>query len=498
MVLGCVALLVLALMLMTSFSLTNAIHEKIRIQSHADAQAYSLATLEARAFNTIAYHNRAIAATLVAQMSLHSWMSIASHDVAMLEPGVPIMMQFAAAEAALGCHGHHTSHCPCVKAAKQSADNFKKAYASWSGVLARLDRQYFIPGVKGLRSMVETLHREQIAALTRTRDELKGGSVMAALQQTNARGSGYIDALVPLNVDSFTCALEGSSFDHCSDNARPTSSVKLRSQIIENAANAARPPFDFEGPPSSTVSDANFLGPRRAKVPQGCIVSGMAAFWSHEFNTRARVGEGHSSESSPEARARNVGAGSIGSGRASVTNFRHIPKSFSKNFKGDVFSGAGGHHTKGHSGSHNQDPCPKEDCFVNFNALADAERDFGQPTVYGGVIQNLRLRQTKDGQFQDKAPWEINPEGEVKIEMIAGQPTKLKMVARDEGVAVAKAKVYFHQLGNWDVAPNFFDPFWRAKLHFFKRDELRRVLEVSGDKDGVALLNAGAPVEGEE
>ena len=71
-------------------------------------------------------------------------------------------------------------------------------------------------------------------------------------------------------------------------------------------------------------------------------------------------------------------------------------------------------------------------------------------------------------------------------------------MARGSG-AVAKAKVYFHQLGNWKVAPNFFDPFWRAKLHFFKsKQELQTVLTRAGDTDGLMILNSGGPVEGQE
>ena len=53
--LACLSLFTMAAMLMTSFALTNAIHERIRIQAHADATAYSVATLEARSLNVIAY-----------------------------------------------------------------------------------------------------------------------------------------------------------------------------------------------------------------------------------------------------------------------------------------------------------------------------------------------------------------------------------------------------------------------------------------------------------
>jgi hypothetical protein len=52
--------------------------------------------------------------------------------------------------------------------------------------------------------------------------------------------------------------------------------------------------------------------------------------------------------------------------------------------------------------------------------------------------------------------------------------------------------------GNWQAPPNFFDPFWRAKLHpFMSREEARNAAQTAGDTDGAN--NAGkVPVEGAE
>ncbi len=55
-VLGAVTVLITVLMMMLSFSLTQAIHEKIRLQSHSDAMARTRwPTVEARAMNYFAY-----------------------------------------------------------------------------------------------------------------------------------------------------------------------------------------------------------------------------------------------------------------------------------------------------------------------------------------------------------------------------------------------------------------------------------------------------------
>jgi hypothetical protein len=500
MVLGCVALVVLALMLMTSFTVSNAIHEKIRIQSHADAQAYSLAVVEARAFNTTAYYNRAIAAALVAQMSLHSWMSIATHDVAMLSAGAMAMLAIAGIETAMGCYPYNFSHCPCVIQALISAFKFFRAARQWGNTLKGLESQ-FNKGVKGLREMVDSLYKGQVKALQAARGELMMGQVLQQLKSKNASGSNYVMMLQGMNDDEFKCALEGTDFDGCSK-----SSAATRSKIIQNTANATRPLFDRMGVMSSMVSHQNFRGPMNPDVPKDQLTDGR---WMHFFATRARVGEGTSSGSSSGHQAKNVGAGAMGMGVATIIGFKHVPI-MAMPFNGEIFSGQSNKHSglifmNGHQGQHTefeeipQDPCNDKNCFVNFNADPDPDNDFGQPTVYGGVTQSLRMRTDKSGtNFSEGAPWEINQSGEVAIAMVDSKPAKIKLIPRGDGIAVSKAKVYFHQLGDWKVSPNFFDPFWRAKLHFFKKQELNDVLTRAGDMNGVMMLNAGGPVEGED
>ena len=95
-VLGCVTLLMTALMLMLSFNLTNAIHEKMRLQTHSDVMAYSTAVMEARSFNYFAYTNRSIAALLVAQSTLHAYMSGISMIPAILKTAQTVFFIIAA------------------------------------------------------------------------------------------------------------------------------------------------------------------------------------------------------------------------------------------------------------------------------------------------------------------------------------------------------------------------------------------------------------------
>ena len=84
--LACVVLLTCALMMMASFSLANAVHERTRIQAAADAHAFTVATLEARGFNTMAFMNRAIAGAIVAEMGIHAWRALGQLHVAQRLP----------------------------------------------------------------------------------------------------------------------------------------------------------------------------------------------------------------------------------------------------------------------------------------------------------------------------------------------------------------------------------------------------------------------------
>jgi len=510
MVLGCVALLITALMLMTSFNISNAIHERIRIQSHSDAAAYSLATIEARAFNVTAHFNRAIAAALVAQMSLHSWMAIMTNDVAMLNAGFAALMLIAAAETALGCYPFNFAHCPHVISAIISAFRMMRKAREFGQKLQGLESK-FNDAVADLQKMVESLHSRQKTILQTAQGEITGvGSVLSALKQTNAKNSDYVMALSGENNTNFQCAQEGgvdSGGGGCSGRSR--ASATERSKIIQNTANATRPLFDKGG--STAINHQNFRNPYDPDVPKGALTTGH---FMHEFLTQARVGEGTGTNSSNTAQAKNVGAGNqFGVGLIQILNFHCIPV-MPMAFNGKIFSEeSGGSHTlmppfpgRAHSGQHNQfkgvqmqDTCNGNgSCFVNFRSTSSANDDYGMPTVYAGVTQSLRIFQGKNGDFGTKAPWEVNDQGEINVELVSGKPAKLKLVPRGDAVAVSKAKVYFHQQGNWKVAPNFFDPFWRSKLHFFSKQELQKVVGMAGDSNGAQFLGSGAPAEGED
>jgi hypothetical protein len=75
MVIGAVAMLVLAVSVMASVSIGHGVYEKIKLQDAADAQAYSFAVKEARAYNFLAYTNRAMIVHYSAMLTVMSYVS---------------------------------------------------------------------------------------------------------------------------------------------------------------------------------------------------------------------------------------------------------------------------------------------------------------------------------------------------------------------------------------------------------------------------------------
>lgn len=499
MVLGCVTLLVLALTLMLSFSLSNAVHEKIRVQTHADAAAFSTATLEARAMNVVAYGNRAVAAIAVTSLSVHAWMAIASEHVEILDAASRAFRQVALFEGALGWkHAAHVAEALRIaRAYRTERDTVAARVAS--------HEQSFNDAVAALTDALREAQAHELDVVERTYDELsRGGSgaVLSELRDRNAPYSDYAEALLGANAGEFACALEGTSFDEaCAPFVRRTDAPagdEVRSAVIRHAANAARGAFAFDcGGGDCTAALAPTFHARLLELRNG-LGSVWFSFSAQAFLTESGDPAGPLTDGALAQRAETEGDTFTAQWRcvigAAPIRDVHV-----------VSDDDGGSHRP--ASAHDEEHAEfsglcaggSTPCFVNFRASDRLDDDFGQPSAYAGVRQRLWL--TRLG---DRGPWDLNDRGRVDLDLGEGLQPSLTMRPRygasDEGFAVAKAKVYFHQPKRWRTAPNLFDPFWRAKLHPFGRDELVKALGPDGaqDEQGESIASAsGTPVEGE-
>lgn len=74
-VIGAVAMLVLAVAVLTSVSIGHGVYSKIKLQDAADAQSYTIAVKEARAYNFLAYTNRAMVVHYNCMLTVMSYLS---------------------------------------------------------------------------------------------------------------------------------------------------------------------------------------------------------------------------------------------------------------------------------------------------------------------------------------------------------------------------------------------------------------------------------------
>lgn len=489
-VLACVTMLLTALMLLLSLNLANAVHERVRLQAAADSQAFSIATMEARALNTMAYNNRAIAGALVAEMGLHAWWAIAEHDYGMLNAGglafiIVAIMEFAQ------CPKFNIQHCiHGFQALRISAKYYKEGRNYKNNLEDQQDK--FDTAVEDIAKMIKDLHGDQEKFLARTKTEIQmGANILSSLKGTNAPKASmgrYIGMIAKYNTSDLACAVEGTDIDDdCDapswDPAGDVLGESERADVMNSAAMAARTTFEegtWQGPHVSN-SDFNYgfpigFAPIPIYNPQKMkdIQSEGTYLYLYWGKTKGQVSNG------TETVSANVPRG------LTVVQWKHGA--------GVGFPGGGSQSTTKPDREYYGSVCDEADnCFVNYRAIdSDADQgDWGQPNTYGLLTQSLR--EMRKG--PSEKPWELNSGGTVQVDVGGGKQLKVQLVARDDAVAVAKGKVFFHQLGQWKQPPNLFDPFWRAKLHAFKREELKEILQRGGDIQG-SIVAGSAPVEG--
>lgn len=510
MVLTVITMLMLAVMMVIGFNVAHTVHERMRIQQAADAQAYTVAVLQARALNVNAVLNRTIAALTVAQMSLHAWNTIATHEVDMLNAGFMSFLQVSAYEAGVAkCSKWTPHHCIDAAQAAMIAMQYSSEKSDYEQKLQGKE-QDFNDAVKALYEAKKDLFEQQKGLVGQVRQEINGGSILRNMLRKTAPRASYISAFHNINQGNLDCALDGPD-DQCSGSEplvfeRSSQSAEERSKTMENSANAARARFHRSDMMvgGATLDHSDFRGNSPISVRNPSKMMDIQSEGSFDANYMpgafaSRVGDSEYSSSSDNGEtAKNVGSES-GMGFVRV-RWRHGHGGWM--LGSAVFSSEnGGEHRGAVGDQHSEFKGIGLDAsnanFITFrgHTSPSASNEFGQPSGYGGVTQNLRLLQTDTS--NRGGAYEIAKDGSGTITLkIGNQQHRVTLVPKTNGIAVGKAKAYFHQLGaDWKLPPNGFDPFWRAKLHPFRnREELQAALNLAGDPSA----NVQGPVEGKE
>jgi hypothetical protein len=621
MVLSCLTMLMLAFIVLASFALSNAVHEKIRLQAHADAAAFSLATLEARGMNVIAYQNRAFIATTVTMLTVHGWMALATAEIRIFyavyntfkylestEPACPIPAPPAPMppfDCSVGTHGDHY-HCTHKPLAQTNMGLIEGGIVHVAQAIRDKDRP-FNDTMKKLSAGLRSIEQSQTTTLQQTLAGIGAASdVLGALTAMNFSGvppptSANLHAQ---NVAEFACAFArqnavvASGMPACAHLKGPAAGAeptrKLHSGMMRSATHAARTAFEKDcGNPEGWWEDLPYdpmppknkprcaaalhdtLQPMNSsvsnlyrallrepglgddpnatidfRVPLYVMVADRIAMdedddsvferilavgdqstannapventvrlnWhGHDLYPPAGADASTSFGSNPGVLGHDIGkAYLMMSGRGVGPGYwTHLPCEPATAFPPPIVLAcqnseslgatklptgheAGEDHDAAHTdfeGICNPDLTTSV-CYVAYWSDPNPVADHGQPSVYQAFSRALSPRMR---------PWELNASGQAHIEVVKGHSQRMVLRPRygstggvaepDMSYASAKAKAYFHELGNhwagefdWKRPPNLFDPFWRAKLHPFRADEKDEMLRVLGDSKGQAVL----------
>jgi len=464
--LACVSLFFMAVMMVISFNLTNVVHEKIRLQNYTDAQAFSMATVEARAFNYLAYSNRASAAAFVTIASLHGFYAVASMSPQLLRAGAIAMMVEGFLELAMCIATWGSSCCDHIAPAFIQMGQYFSDAGDAEDTLEDDWEEPFNDAVKGLWDAVGMIHMEQEMVL--------GGAVSRVtqgfdgdLKSTHKNASPLATAIGGMNASALTCSLEGSNLDSCDAVKSEDDRAKLYTEII----NASRPTFSH-----------HIFQMGTDYLPM------MGDAWSDlSWSFPGFFGGDHAiadDSCSPEVGAK----GELACGDVPFAMFigsRNDLPGVGGWMGSEIVSddGGGDHDPLGDSDHDEFKGIPKcvqdKECFINRRVDEDDKATWSTD-VFAMYKADLSQR-TKKNQSR---PWLLNDNGKLELEMAGNEDAKagvLDLKPNREGGAISRAIVYFHAPGKWPRQPNYFDPFWGAKLHPFDNDSMYNTLQRSGE-----------------
>ena len=540
-VLGALLLVVVAGTLLATLNLGNAVHERIRLQNAADAQAHGLAVLEARAFNLFAASNRALASAHVSLAAIHAYHSATSFSAALYDGTFWAMQEVVALEVAEACLCQ-PGCCNAVAAGLAAeTEGVAAAYA-----LATKDRpakiraleRPFRSSVDALEGMIDGQIALQRAMQGFVADAVAqgGGDALGPLAETNASEARFDDpGAGSLSARSFRRAFERSQLK--------------KAAILREIANGSR----WGGGGATFDADCNFIVNRGdlsltgGLSRLGCEAANIALFTPtmrdinrsiHMCKPTGRIGalyggsmttlfapgskgtalladKGTSPWELPlaqEGHIRRAGRDTAilaGDGDAGWITFQCFTKIAPFPLQMDALvatepGGIGRHEGPGteqgvHSGTHRWKGLTTK--FMEFapvsrpataqGSLAPGEGIDGQPVTYVVARQDLRLVERDDGSFAREKAWETNEAGELRI-----GSARLGLVPAGEGFAIGKAMAYYHRPGAWKEGPNFWFPYWRAKLHPLDEREAEQLARPAGRHAGKAAAAVARAIGG--
>ncbi|MEE8410849.1 MAG: pilus assembly protein TadG-related protein [Myxococcota bacterium] len=513
--LAVIGLVILAIGMYTSYNLSRSVYEKIQLQNAADATAYSLATLEARTFNFIAFANRAQVANYVQMMEAQSILSSATFVEGLTAWGGDYAQ-------ALGRFLKLIAKLPGFGWLYEVGDTL-----FWLGdALEKTYDNAFKPMVQTMEDwtprfiQMQTVENQALfavsgmMALTTAIQLGGGGGDIARQNDPDARLTWMSYALNALNVVSYGMAYDPASLSMSGSDDKTQKAKRLITEMAQAARVGSTPgkePFIVSRPPGDTLTllltsmkgnsgHGGNSGRRAQRLMQPFITALDALIPNFVGTTKLLTSDAsgrlpdladtgrRSPEYSGLARGESIAAkDTTKPGSASIFppwgNFASVISTPSKGqhcrYKKKP-DGYGQIARLGQLWNGGEFECKDESRHV-WKALIGR----------GGVQPYLKFAAKKEGfsaertsfnqpdvwVFLNKKPSKMGMQGiedldfeyrqgaeRARLDARIGKDGVLQSGLFDGMNSLARAQVYYHRPGAWQEPPNFFNPFWGARL----------------------------------
>jgi Flp pilus assembly protein TadG len=524
--LAAVGLFIMTLGVLATLNLGQAVHEKIKLQNTADAAAYSLAAMEARTFNYIAFLNRAQIAHYNTAMVAQSYMTWVGFQVALSETATDLLITLknsvqAGANLPYPANVPYNAILPVVTAMALPFELTRTAAVSALDAMETIGHQLvaamsvFNKDVVWQAQMARAvllnghLTTAMMSYVHKNDPDIRFGTggaggafnlgVNAALNsleyyQSFSSGPGVNPFWIKLITD-YKRVMPGGEYLEVSDNP-----AKDAYRVMSELCHASRSPrfvsdrMDFAW---STKGVANLFGlkygqtrftedgdvedsaeiqaitdegnqhylvPRHLssddflRVATGFATMGLANVFY--IGSGGQLGDAIDAYENEGEHYRYKGSdstsGTISPKGQGVIAFP-VPQggNISTHGDSDTSSGLGGHA-----------PWAGFAPFFTFKPNSDRTADFGQPSTW--MILNKSHKEFQSS-GQHKKPWfqrftwQQGPQTASLDTTVGGKRASYLF----EGLnVVSRGMAYYHRPGegNWKEHPNFFNPFWRARL----------------------------------
>ena len=504
-VLGVLTALLITVCMFMTISVAWQVRSRIQLQHAADARAFSDATMVARAYNTFAYSNRAMVGNIVAMTILHAYHSEVSAAADLYFATIPVYTLAMAAEIAAGTVCFGIFGCYCIKLNHCVVHNLKllldslKALMAWigdsmGGKISNTDAD-FVEAINAINASNKTISLLQkglqgaIAAIGAPGDFAGGDDQMNKWNMYNGQSKGASCSLALMGVELLGAPSLENSVPACKVNIE--SQEENRKTEITEIVNASRPHW-IRNRMRLAVAPLMMLPAATQALKEeldywvyGVVAQipgtgGATAFYEDPpSGALPLVGSLLGSSGGSNQKGKSIASfdhyrlavGGVDAGcfwpllpslKASPLLGPIGPAKVESNAQGGAHNGWG--FTMGLNDVHGSRDHKLEmkDIFNMVVYDSDSAEDDGyrQPTIVSSFMVDSLSVTPEETNSSAPNPWDLK----FKIKLDINE-TSVDLRNQDQAKAVSKALTYYHHPGNWKEPPNFWSPFWRAKLH---------------------------------